>query len=59
MEKSMVTWIIVGVVVAAGAGFGAGWGLRGSDTSKVIEHQTQAGAFAVAIRPRSSSTKPN
>jgi hypothetical protein len=41
MEKSMVTWIIVGVVVAAGAGFGAGWGLRGSDTSKVIEHQTE------------------
>lgn len=40
MEKNMVTWIIVGVVVAAGAGFGAGWGLRGSDTSKVIEQQT-------------------
>ena len=35
-----VTWTIVGIIVAAGTGFGAGWGLRGNDASDVIEQQT-------------------
>lgn len=37
-----VTWVTIAVVVAAGAGFGAGWGLKPDASVKAIEAQTES-----------------
>lgn len=36
------TWVTIAVVVAAGAGFGAGWGLKPDASVKAIEAQTES-----------------
>lgn len=37
-----VTWLAVAVIVAAGAGFGAGWGLKPDASAAAIEAQTES-----------------
>lgn len=32
-----ITWVVVGVLAAMGAGFGAGWGVRGSREAAALE----------------------
>lgn len=55
-----VTWTVIGIVAALGAGFGAGWGIRGEKASKAIEAQSdliselqegQANLLAEAQKP--------
>lgn len=36
-----ISWVVVGIIVAAGAGFGAGWGLKPDQTQKALEAQAQ------------------
>lgn len=55
-----VTWTVIGVIAALGAGFGAGWSARGERASKSIEAQSelieslqqgQADILSVAQKP--------
>ena len=38
-DMSMVGLVVAAVIVSAGAGFGAGWGLRGDGSAKALEAQ--------------------
>jgi hypothetical protein len=42
MKMDPITWAAIAVVVAAGAGFGAGWGLKPDSSVEAIEAQTHA-----------------
>ena len=37
-----VTWTVIGVLAALGAGFGAGWGLKPDGAAKALEQQAVA-----------------
>tara|TARA_B100000424_G_C22515996_1_gene296797 strand:+ start:90 stop:476 length:387 start_codon:yes stop_codon:yes gene_type:complete len=37
-----ITWVVVAVLVGTGAGFGAGWGLRGDRDNKALEIHAQS-----------------
>ena len=37
-----ITWTVIGVLAALGAGFGVGWGARGDRTADVLEQHSQA-----------------
>jgi len=41
VDMGPVTWTVIGIVAALGAGFGAGWSARGEKASKSIEAQSE------------------
>ena len=52
-----VTWVVIGILVAAGTGFGAGWGLKPKDdTAAQIMAHTEAIAAQNAILVQMAET---